>query len=74
MRWCLKGNGIFYTQSFYREIQGATIVPFPCKGIWFIKVPKRVSFFLWTAALGKILTLDNLKKKGLSLVNWCCLC
>ena len=20
MRWCLKGNGIFYTQSFYREI------------------------------------------------------
>jgi len=33
-----------------------------------------VSFFLWTAAWGRILTIDNLVKRGLPLVNWCCLC
>ena len=33
-----------------------------------------MSFFLWIAALRKILTLDNLTKRGMSLVNWCCMC
>ena len=32
------------------------------------------SFFLWTAARFGILTIDNLVKKKLPLVNWCCLC
>jgi hypothetical protein len=47
---------------------------FPWKGIWKVKVPLRVSFFVWTASLGKILTLDNLRKRGLIVVNWCCMC
>ena len=38
------------------------------------KVPKRVSFFLWTAANDGILTIDNLVKRGRFLVNRCCLC
>ena len=32
------------------------------------------SFFLWTVARCGILTIDNLVKKNLPLVNWCCLC
>ena len=63
MRWCLNGNSTFDVHSF-----------FPWKSIWCVKTPKRVSFFMWTAAWGKILTIDNLFKKGLSLVGWCCLC
>ena len=39
-----------------------------------MKVPKRVSFFLWSAAWGKILTIDDLIKRGLLRVNWCCMC
>lgn len=53
---------------------GATSAPFPWKGIWSVKVPNRVLFFLWTVALGKILSFDNLTKWGLPLVNWCCMC
>ena len=34
----------------------------------------RVSFFLWSATWGKILTIDNLNKRGLLLVNWFCMC
>ena len=30
--------------------------------------------FSWTATLGKILSIDNLRKRGLILVDWCCMC
>ena len=30
--------------------------------------------FLWTTARGGILTIDNLVKRNLPFVNWCCLC
>ena len=36
--------------------------------------PQRVSFFIWTAAWGKILTCDNLMRKGYVLASWCCMC
>jgi hypothetical protein len=29
---------------------------------------------VWTAALGKILTVDNLRKRGVLVVGWCCMC
>uniref|UniRef100_A0A2N9H5P7 Reverse transcriptase domain-containing protein n=1 Tax=Fagus sylvatica TaxID=28930 RepID=A0A2N9H5P7_FAGSY len=38
------------------------------------KVPTRVAFFTWTAALGKILTVDNLRKRRVVIVDWCCMC
>jgi hypothetical protein len=47
---------------------------FPWKGILKVKVLRRVSFFVWMASLGKILTLDNLCKRGLIVVDWCCMC
>jgi hypothetical protein len=28
----------------------------------------------WTVTLGKILTLDNLRKRGIIVVGWCCMC
>ena len=33
-----------------------------------------MAFFVWTAALGKILTTDNLRRCGIIVVNWCCMC
>jgi len=30
-----------------------------------------VAFFVWTAALGKILTHDNLRRCGIVVVEWC---
>ena len=31
-------------------------------------------FFVWTAAWNKILTCDNLRKRGYNLPSWCCMC
>jgi hypothetical protein len=37
-------------------------------------VPWRLAFFVWFAALGKILTLDNLRTRNVVVVEWCCMC
>ena len=74
LRWDLNGSGKFDTRSFYHKIRNATPSTFPWKGIWKVKVPKRVAFFMWTAAHGQILTLDNLMLRGRPLVNRCCMC
>uniref|UniRef100_A0A2N9FA08 Zinc-hook domain-containing protein n=1 Tax=Fagus sylvatica TaxID=28930 RepID=A0A2N9FA08_FAGSY len=44
------------------------------RGIWKSKVPPRVAFFTWTAVLGKLPTIDNLRKRNMVIVNRCCLC
>jgi hypothetical protein len=42
--------------------------------VWKAKVPSRVAFFVWTAALGKILTTENLRKRRVIILDWCCMC
>ena len=77
LTWKLNHSGIFDVRSYYNLIAnpaGSSSIPFPWKCIWSTKVPKRVSFFLWTEAKGSILTIDNLVLRHLPLVNWCCMC
>ena len=66
---CLKGNGKFETWSYYNIIRGAATSNFPWKGVWKVKIPRRVAFFVWTAVHVQILTLDNLMLRGRILVN-----
>ena len=72
--WRLKGDGKFETRSYYHAIRGTPNPLFPWKGVWKPKVPKRVTFFLWTATHDWILTLDNLMLRGCPLANRCCMC
>ena len=37
-------------------------------------MPTKVRFFVWTAALGRILTIDNLWRCQIVVINWCCMC
>jgi hypothetical protein len=73
--WTPSPKGIFEVRSFYSILvhphpQGN----FPWKRVWKAKAPSRVAFFVWTAALGKILTIDNLRKRQLIILDWCCMC
>ncbi|RVX05413.1 hypothetical protein CK203_013534 [Vitis vinifera] len=47
---------------------------FPVKIIWNPWVPSKVRFFAWEACWGKVLTLDQLQRRGWSLVNRRALC
>lgn len=58
----------------YRTLFAANDVTFPWKSIWRSRVPPRIAFFLWTAALGKILTIDNLQKRHIVVLDWHNMC
>jgi hypothetical protein len=74
MWWVPNRKGKFEVKSFYFILNSAVSFLFPWKSIWRTKAPPRVAFFVWSAALGKILTLDNLRKRNLVLVNRCGMC
>ena len=55
-------------------LAGTASFRFPWKSIWKQKVPSRVAFFVWTAALGKCLTIDHLRKRNVWILDWCYMC
>lgn len=69
LTWQLTGLVFFDVRSCYNFLCSPFTYLFPWKRIWCLKAHKRVSFFLWRAARGSILTIDNLVKRGLPLVN-----
>jgi hypothetical protein len=72
--WNLSKRMNFEVKTFYKALICYKAVSFPWKGIWRVKTPKRVAFFVWTVALGKILTHDNLRRRGIVVVEWCVMC
>jgi len=67
----------FEVRSFYEELtrkDGPFVPYFPLKNIWRVKAPTMVVFFVWSAALEKILMHDNLRKRNVIVIEWCCLC
>jgi hypothetical protein len=72
--WVPNRKGKFEMRSFYTILTSTVNFPFPWKSICRTKGFPRVAFFVWSAALGKILTLDNLRKKNMVLVNICEMC
>ena len=56
-------GGSFSLSSFYRYLAGngnADDTQFPWRIIWVAGVPTKISFFLWAAALGRVLMIDYL--------------
>ena len=64
----------FTVSAYYHLLIGHNEHSFPWKSIWKQKIPSRVAFFVWTAALGKCLTIDNLKKRKVCILDWCYTC
>ena len=67
-------NGRFSVKLFYLFFTLAWNSLFSSHLIWNPWVPTKVGFFVWEASWGKVLILDQLKKRGRALVNWCFLC
>jgi hypothetical protein len=72
--WSPSRKGKFDVSSFYKTLVYKESVCFPWKSIWRTKAHSKVAFFAWTAALGKILTVDNLRKRQIIVINRCCMC
>ena len=72
--WKLAMNRGFEVWGFYLSLYPSTIISFPLKMVWQSRVPPRVAFFSWSASLGKILTMDNLRKSCIIVLDWCYMC
>ena len=64
----------FMVKDFYSLLVGSNEYCFPWKSIWKQKIHSQVPFFVWIAALGKCLTIGNLQKRKVWILNWCYMC
>ena len=64
----------FSVRHMYRKLMFSPPLDFPSRSIWNPIVPPKLGFFAWEASWGKVLTLDQLKRRGIPLVNKCFLC
>ena len=72
--WITSKSGAFSVKSLYSILEPRGSSLFPCDSIWRANVPPKVAFFAWEASWGKILTLEQLQRRGYSLANRCFLC
>ena len=74
MCWIPSKDKGFLVKDYYQILAGPNILGFPWKSIWKQKIPSRVAFFVWSAALGICLTIDNLLKRKVWILDWCYMC
>ena len=67
-------GGLFSIKFVYQFLSEIEVHPFPSKIVWNSWVPCNVGFFAWEASWGRILTLDQIKRRGRALANRCFLC
>jgi hypothetical protein len=72
--WRPSSQKTFQVRSYYSALLNPSRISFPWRSVWKAKVPSRVAFFSWTATLGRILTIDNLRKRKVLIIDWCCMC
>ena len=74
LSWKNSKNGSFSIRSLYGSFSRASSDPFPWSMIWRSWALMRVSFFTWEASWNRILTIDQLKRRGWNMPNRCYLC
>ena len=72
--WTASNNGAFSVRSLYSMMEPGGLSLFPSERIWKVRVPPKVAFFAWEASWGKVLTQEQLQRRGFSLANRCFLC
>ena len=72
--WRPSSRKIFQVRSYYSVLIQPSRNSFPWRSVWKSRVPTRVAFFSWTATLGRIFTIDNLRKQRILIIDCCCIC
>ena len=72
--WINSKCGTFSVKSFYSILEPGDSPLLPSGSIWRASVSPKVTFFAWEASWEKVLTLDQLQRKGHFLENRCFLC
>ena len=65
---------VFLVKLMYKGLDYSPAIEFPYRSVWNPTVPPKIGFFAWEASWGKLLTLDQLKRRGRAFANRCFLC
>ncbi|XP_041003822.1 uncharacterized protein LOC121249177 [Juglans microcarpa x Juglans regia] len=74
LKWRSNNHKLCTVKAYYNILTTQDHTLFPWKNIWRSHVPFKVAFFVWGAALEKILNTDNLRKRGCVVMDWCYMC
>ena len=72
--WKYESNGIYSSKSLYAIVNFRGVQPIYLPVVWSVKIPPRVQGFLWLFSQNKIMTCDNLRKRGIAKPLECVLC
>ena len=72
--WTASQDGSFSVSSFFSTITNESRERNVVSGIRKMKAPMRVLIFGWLAIRKRILTQDNLRRRGIIVVNGCPMC
>jgi hypothetical protein len=61
-------------QSLYAIINYRGVSPVYVPAVWKILVPPKIHLFLWLLAYNKLVTVDNINKRGMSKLTKCRFC
>ena len=67
-------KGVFFVKGLYSLLETDGTIPLSLKIIWNLWILLKVSFFIWEACWGRVLTLDQLQRREWKLANRCALC
>jgi hypothetical protein len=67
-------RGLYKVKALFHSLGSVVERRFPWKSVWRTQALLRAAFFVWLAGLDKILTLDNLRKRQVTVINKCCMC
>ena len=74
MIWKYESNGIYSSKSMYAIVNFRGVKPVFLPSLWDLKIPPRVQVFLWLFSQNKIMTRDNLRKRGIPKKLECEMC
>ena len=64
----------FSGKSVYKGFDISPAFDFPYRLVWNPIVPPKIGVFAWEATWAKVLTLDQLKRRGMTFANRCFMC
>ncbi len=74
IRWSWDNSGRFSVKSLYNFLQDGGVVDKRFAQLWKIGTPLKVKIFVWLVLKKRVLTADNLLKRGRSGEGMCSLC
>ena len=64
--WQYESKGIYSSKSLYAIANFRGVQPIFLPAVWSVRIPPKVQGFLWLFSQNKIMTCDNLRKRGLA--------